>query len=107
MVETLNFEFPAGSHHIVRRSNVGVVASGNLEVLIEAAEESHSVVRVRTSAAGFSDTWQAVFSKFFERHDMALSIEINDFGASPPVVLLRLEQALEEAMDGSGDKTAG
>jgi malonate decarboxylase delta subunit len=98
MVETLNFEFPAGSHRIARRSNVGVVASGNLEVLMESAEESRSVVRVRTSAAGFSDTWQAVFAKFFEQHDVAVRVEVNDFGASPPVVLLRLEQALEEAL---------
>jgi malonate decarboxylase delta subunit len=83
---------------MTRRSQVGVVASGNLEVLMEAAEESRSLVRVRTSAAGFGDTWQAVLAKFFEAHDVALRIEINDFGASPPVVLLRLEQALEEVM---------
>jgi malonate decarboxylase delta subunit len=98
MVETLNFEFPAGSHRITRRSQVGVVSSGNLEVLMEAAADSHSLVRVRTSTGGFGETWQAVLAKFFEAHDVALQIEINDFGASPPVVLLRIEQALEEAM---------
>jgi malonate decarboxylase delta subunit len=97
MVETLNFEFPAGARRIARRIHVGVVASGNLEVLMEAAEDTRSLVRVRTSAAGFNDTWQAVLAKFFERHDVSLRVEINDFGASPPVVLLRLEQALEEA----------
>lgn len=98
MVETLNFEFPAGSRRITRRSQVGVVSSGNLEVLMDAAADSRSRVRVRTSAGGFGETWQAVFAKFFAEHDVALQIEINDFGASPPVVLLRLEQALEEAM---------
>jgi len=97
MIETLNFEFPAGSNRIARRSRVGVVASGNLEVLMEDAEESRSAVRVRTSAAGFRKTWQAVFAKFYDDHDVAVCIEINDFGASPPVVLLRLEQAFEEA----------
>jgi malonate decarboxylase delta subunit len=97
MVETLKFEFPAGSRRIARRAHVGVVASGNLEVLIEAAPDNLSLVRVRTSAAGFRNTWQALLEKFVERHDVALRVEINDFGASPPVVLLRLEQALEEA----------
>lgn len=97
MVETLKFEFPAGSRSIARRAHVGVVASGNLEVLIEATPDNLSLVRVRTSASGFRDTWQALLEKFVERHDAAMRVEINDFGASPPVVLLRLEQALEEA----------
>jgi len=98
MIEILKFEFPAGSGRIARRSHVGVVSSGNLEVLMDAGDDGHSQIEVRTSAAGFRDTWQAVLAKFFEQHDVVLQVAINDFGASPPVVLLRLEQALEEAM---------
>ncbi len=97
MVETLTFDFPAGAHSVARRAHVGVVASGNLEVLMEASVAGPSQVQIRTSASGFGDTWNAVLAKFFARHDVALHVEINDFGASPPVVLLRLEQALEEA----------
>ena len=52
---------------------------------------------MRTSADGFSERWRAVIDRFFARHDVAVSVAINDFGATPPTVLLRLEQAIEEA----------
>jgi malonate decarboxylase delta subunit len=50
---------------------------------------------VRTSVIGFRDEWMAILRTFFERHDVAATIEINDGGASPPIVMLRLEQALD------------
>jgi malonate decarboxylase delta subunit len=46
---------------------------------------------------GYREEWTAILRTFFERHDVAAAIEINDGGASPPIVLLRLEQALEES----------
>jgi malonate decarboxylase delta subunit len=95
-VEILHFEFPAGRHALLRKAQVGVVASGNLEVLMEPRSAASSTIRVRTSVSGFRDEWMAIFRTFFQRHDIAVSIEINDGGASPPIVLLRLEQALEE-----------
>jgi malonate decarboxylase delta subunit len=96
-VETLNFERPCGSRLPPRRVHVGVVASGNLEVLLEPATQAQSKVVVRTSADGFGTRWEAVMERFFARHDVAVHIAINDFGATPPIVLLRLEQAIEEA----------
>ena len=96
-METLEFERPRGARLPPRRVHVGVVASGNLEVLLEPAPEQRSQVVVRTSADGFSARWQAVIDRFFARHDVAVRIAINDFGATPPIVLLRLEQAIEEA----------
>ena len=95
-LETLHFEFPSGRHALLRKSQVGVVASGNLEVLMEPRNTASSTIRVRTSVSGFRDEWIAIFRTFFQRHDVAASIEVNDGGASPPIVLLRLEQALEE-----------
>jgi len=97
-LETLNFNFPAGSQQVLRKVQVGIVASGNLEVLLEPAADAFSRVRIRTSASGYRETWKALLQMFFERHDVAACIEINDSGASPPVVLLRLEQALEESL---------
>lgn len=97
-MEILFLEFPAGGNRPPHTAHVGVVSSGNLEVLLEGAKGESSTVRVRTNVAGFGEQWKEVISLFFERHDFALSIEVNDFGASPPVVLLRLEQALEEAL---------
>jgi malonate decarboxylase delta subunit len=96
-LEILEFEFPAGQNSLGRKAHVGVVASGNLEVLMEPCASSASVVRVRTSVSGYRDEWSAIFHRFFERHNVAAKIEINDGGASPPVVQLRLEQALEES----------
>jgi malonate decarboxylase delta subunit len=97
MIEKLTFEFPAGVEHPSGRGRVGVVASGDLEVLLEPALDNQSTVKIRTSVGGFREQWLAVLQRFFLRHNVAVQIEINDSGASPPVVSLRLEQALEVA----------
>jgi malonate decarboxylase delta subunit len=41
--------------------------------------------------------WKQVLDQFFSRFDHAARVEINDFGATPGTVMLRLEQAAEEA----------
>ena len=76
---------------------VGVTASGNCEVLVEAGGAAQRcAVEVQTSALGFGDIWQAVLRDFSERHAAGgLKIEIHDVGATPAVVSLRLDQALE------------
>ena len=96
-METLEFARPAGRLAPPRRVHVGVVASGNLEVLLEPARDAESKITVCTSADGFGERWRAVVDRFFSRHDVAVTIAINDFGAAPPTVLLRLEQAIEAA----------
>ncbi|HUX91782.1 MAG TPA: malonate decarboxylase acyl carrier protein [Gallionellaceae bacterium] len=75
----------------------GVVSSGNLEVLVEplAARDTCEIV-VNTSAHGFRDIWQAVLTDFAERHAVGgLRLSLNDAGATPAVVSLRLDQAFE------------
>jgi len=81
---------------------VGVVASGNLEVLVEpGAPAGRCRVAVATSASGFGDTWRAVLEDFVARHRPAgLALSINDGGATPAVVSLRLDQAVEEYRGG-------
>ncbi|MGB6984689.1 MAG: malonate decarboxylase subunit delta [Candidatus Aquilonibacter sp.] len=96
MIETLSYEYPANDA-VERRAHVGVVASGNCEILLEPAGNGSASVIVRTSVAGFGATWNAVLGRFFVRNPVAVQIEINDFGATPAVVALRLEQALEAA----------
>ena len=96
-METIHFQFPAGPHLLSRKAHVGVVASGNLEILLEPEFSTMSKVRVRTSVVGFREEWLAVLQAFFARHRVAAAIEINDGGASPPIVMLRLEQALKES----------
>lgn len=76
---------------------VGVVGSGNLEVLIEPAAGADCSIRVETSARGFGSIWQAVIEDFHRRHSLAgVRISINDMGATPAVVSLRLDQAASE-----------
>jgi malonate decarboxylase acyl carrier protein len=93
-METLAFTYPARSR-IDQRAHVGVVGSGDLEVLLVPAAEPEARVVVRTSVDGYGAIWKAVLDRFFTRHDVAASVEINDFGATPGVVSLRLAQALE------------
>src|SRR5262245_52953845 len=77
---------------------VGVVASGNLEVLVEpGALAGRCRVEVATTAEGFGEIWSAVLRDFAARRALAgLSLSVNDAGATPAVVGIRLEQALEE-----------
>ena len=81
---------------------VGVVGSGNLEVLVEAgARPGRCLVEVTTSARGFGDTWRAVVEDFVARHQPAgLRVSVNDAGATPAVASLRLDQAVEEFRGG-------
>jgi malonate decarboxylase delta subunit len=94
-MQTLNFEY-AAQQPVTRRAHVGVVGSGDLEVLIEPSSKPTTHVRVRTSVDGYDQVWKQVLDRFFSRFQHAAQIEINDFGATPGMVTLRLEQAAEE-----------
>jgi malonate decarboxylase delta subunit len=74
----------------------GVNASGNLEVLAERVlPDTECSVEVATAVAGFRDLWQAVIASFFERSAPGgLRFSINDGGARPETVTLRLMQSL-------------
>jgi malonate decarboxylase acyl carrier protein len=93
-MERLTFTYPARAA-VARRVHVGVVGSGDLEVLLEPSADGDAHVAVTTSVEGFGTVWKHVLDRFFSRFDGAAAIEINDFGATPGVVLLRLEQAAE------------
>jgi len=103
-METLQFELSGGRVPAVGRAPtlVGVVSSGNLEVLIEQAPLNGAChIDVTTAATGFAHVWTAVLEDFFARHPVAdVRISINDMGATPAVVSLRLDQALEEFLGG-------
>jgi malonate decarboxylase delta subunit len=94
MMEQFEFNY-AARRKVPKRSHVGVVGSGDLEVLLEPANDAAASVRIRTSADGFKKTWKAVLDRFFSQYDGAARIEINDAGATPGSVLLRLQQAVE------------
>ncbi len=99
-MEHLVFELERTPGPAPRRAAVvvGVVASGNLEVLVEAGPfPDRCRAEIQTSATGFGDIWGAVLADFAARHPVAgLSLAVNDGGATPAVVALRLGQAFEE-----------
>jgi len=95
-MESLTFSYPA-RHRIARRAHVGVVASGDLEILIEPSHGTHSHIVIYTQIDGFGAVWGNVLERFFARFDALARIEINDFGATPGTVMLRLQQAAEAA----------
>ncbi len=100
-METLNFRFENGTRRVTPHAElVGVVSSGNLEVLIEtAALNGGCEVEVKTAAVGFAAIWRAVIADFNLRWSLAdVRISINDVGATPAVVSLRLDQAVESMM---------
>nr|WP_315240424.1 malonate decarboxylase acyl carrier protein [uncultured Albidiferax sp.] len=98
-MEQLHYSF-AGQHRpaLFPPVLVGVVGSGNLEVLVEAAPGSgQCALHIDTSARGFGTIWQAVAEDFHQRHQLAdVRISVNDMGATPAVVSLRLDQAVAE-----------
>ena len=95
-METLHFSFDGGRTPApFAPTLVGVVASGNLEVLVESAPGTGCRIDVDTSARGFGAIWEAVLRDFHDRHGLAgIAVSIHDMGATPAVVSLRLDQAV-------------
>ncbi|MEF3081541.1 malonate decarboxylase acyl carrier protein [Luteimonas sp. SMYT11W] len=104
-METLDYRFDGTTS--VRFAGdavlVGVLASGNLEVLLEpATQDGQLTVRIVTAAQGFGTIWEAVIADFAARHPLRdVRVSINDAGATPAVVSLRLDQAVETLHAGS------
>lgn len=100
-MQTLSLDYPAGDP-APHRALVGVVGSGDLEVLLEPGEAGRSIVSIKTSVDGVNKIWQSVMDRIFaDDIGPAVSLEINDFGATPAVVRLRIAQAMEQATQGA------
>lgn len=95
-METIKLEYPA-KQPAAARVLVGVVGSGDLEVLLEPGESGKTQITVNTSVDGAASQWRALFDRIFATlpDAPAMNLEFNDFGATPGVVRMRLEQAME------------
>jgi malonate decarboxylase delta subunit len=99
-MERLEFTFKAGQP-AAGRTVAGVVASGDLEVLLEPGAGGRTTVAVQTSVDGYGGNWTALLERVFSPGTLpAARIEINDNGATPGVVRMRIEQAFEEVAEG-------
>lgn len=94
-MEKLNFEFE-NKLTVKKAVHVGVVASGDLEVLIYPATSAKTTVEITTGSDGYQKVWNNVLQRFFDRYPLHAQFIIHDFGATPGVVNLRLTQAMEE-----------
>ena len=103
-MEDLSFrhETPRPAGGTARTAIIGVVASGNLEVLAERVlPVTECLVEIKTPAKGFGEVWNAVVADFVERHSPGgLKLSINDGGAHPDTVSLRLAQAVRLMEEG-------
>jgi malonate decarboxylase delta subunit len=114
-MEKMSYTYPAGAS-ASGRALAGVVGSGDLEVLLEPAIEGASTVAICTSVDGMAAVWQALLERIFVADAdadadayayaadteplPAVHLEINDFGATPGVVRLRIAQAFEQLKQG-------
>jgi malonate decarboxylase delta subunit len=94
-MEHLTYVFKGGTRALPRAADVvGVVGSGNLEVLIETAALGGACsIDVTTAAVSISTDFHARWQLQDAR------IAINDMGATPAVVSLRLDQAVETMLE--------
>jgi malonate decarboxylase delta subunit len=93
---TLNFKHTAKTRLGGKKDQaiIGVVASGNLEVLLERVLPGVACeVEIATPVKGYDATWAAVIAEFVARSSPGgLRISINDGGARPDTAYLRLTQ---------------
>lgn len=95
-METLKYTFQA-EKRVKHKAHVGVVGSANLEVILVPTKNTFTTVEITTKFEGHSTIWQSILERFFAENNCLAEIEINDFGATPGVISLRLLQALEVA----------
>ncbi|MGV0998060.1 MAG: malonate decarboxylase acyl carrier protein [Fluviibacter sp.] len=101
-MEKINLRVNSAPAMVSRDASLcGVVGSGNLEILFRKGDAKDACLfEVNTSANGFSSTWESVLHDFAENNAVGgLSVAINDMGATPAVVTLRLGQGLAMFME--------
>ena len=100
-METLSYRHKAQERAAGSKSLaiIGVVASGNLEVMVERVlPDTECQVDINTAAEGFAAVWEAVVADFVERRALAqhVSCEAVPQQMRADVFLRRLEACLRE-----------
>ena len=99
-METRDYTFPAGQP-ASGRALAGVVGSGDLEVLLQPGGDGVTRIVINTSVDGKGAVWDALLQRVFGGEPLpAARIVINDCGATPGVVRMRIEQAYEALQAG-------
>ncbi len=98
-METYKFTLPAKKNYsaAIKIQN-GVVSSGDMEVLFCSNNTTTLDVTVKTSVDNSEKRWEALLGRIAEFNSVpAGTLLVHDFGASPGVARLRIEQTFDEA----------
>ncbi len=97
-MNTFHFVRPASAASI-EQTLVGYVGSGDLEVMIDHNDQPQVDIHIYSSATvGGEQRWQQILDRVSMGQPLpAMRMDIHDFSATPGVIRLRLEQALEQA----------
>ena len=95
-MEHITLSFPA-SRTFSGKALAGVVGSGDMEVLYTATEGQTLNVNITTSLDNSDARWKALFDRLNLINGLpAGEMIIHDFGATPRVARIRIEQVFEE-----------
>ncbi len=95
-MEHITLSFPA-TRTVSGKSLAGVVGSGDMEVLFTAAQGDTLTVAITTSVDNSEQRWKALFARIGSLGSLpAGQMLIHDFGATPGVARIRIEQVFEE-----------
>lgn len=100
-MEHITLSLPA-TRQLSGKALAGVVGSGDMEVLFVADKGQQLTVTLTTSVDNSQKRWQALFDRLAEFGALpAGQMTIHDFGATPGVARIRIEQVFEEVADAS------
>jgi len=98
-MQQISLNFPA-TRRLNGRALAGVVGSGDMEVLFVADGSDTLNVEIITSVDNSSKRWTALLERLGTFGDLpAGQMTIHDFGATPGVARIRIEQVFEEVAD--------
>ncbi|MFG1173376.1 malonate decarboxylase acyl carrier protein [Erwiniaceae bacterium CAU 1747] len=98
-MQQISLNFPA-SRRLSGRALAGVVGSGDMEVLFVADAGDTLNVNIVTSVDNSQKRWTALFERLGTFGDLpAGHMTVHDFGATPGVARIRIEQVFEEVAD--------
>lgn len=97
-MEKIELNYPASGGQ-EKPALAGVVGSGDLEVLFKPENIGQLSITIKTSVDGSTLRWQRLFDRIADARTFPSGqLTIHDFGATPGVARLRIEQVFEEAV---------
>lgn len=95
-MEYITLSFPA-SRSLSGKALAGVVGSGDMEVLYTATGDNTLNIDITTSVDNSDTRWKALFERLSLLNGLpGGKLIIHDFGATPGVARIRIEQVFEE-----------